>query len=62
MPLKSVELLDRLGIPDSQRDWEHATFGGRESLDVDELKQSLERGLSQSKWGKQLFPVIKMTV
>lgn len=53
MPTKSAELLDRLGVSDTQRRWEDCVFP--DEVDVGALVQGLKSG----KRPGHLFPPLK---
>lgn len=55
MPSKAVELLDRLGVPPTERSWEHAIWTGE--IDAAEMARRLVAGREKFQ-GTTLFPRI----
>ncbi|KAL1411355.1 methionyl-tRNA synthetase [Vanrija albida] len=53
MPAKAVELLDRLGVPEAERGWADATWGGE--VDTAEIVRRIQAGADKFK-GTTLFP------
>lgn len=60
MPVKSVELLDRLGVPGSERTWEHAAWEGRQGVDPIAIKEQLEKASAEWRNKGHLFPRIQV--
>lgn len=56
IPAKSAELLDRLGVPDAERTWEHAHWDG--TLDTLQIKDRLTQAAARFK-GTTLFPRVE---
>lgn len=62
MPAKSVEILDRLGVPEKERTWEHAVWNGRQGVDTASLKDQLKNAAETWKGKGHLFPRIEEEV
>lgn len=60
MPVKSVELLDRLGVAPAERTWEHSTWDGRGKIDTEQLKTQLKKAGEEWKAKGHLFPRIEV--
>lgn len=58
LPGKSVELLDRLGVPEAQRTWESATWATDGDVDTKAITEQITAG-AEKFWGQPpLFPKI----
>ncbi|TXT09028.1 hypothetical protein VHUM_02502 [Vanrija humicola] len=55
MPAKAVELLDRLGVPEGERGWAHATWQAGAPVDAAEIVRRIQSGAEKFK-GTTLFP------
>jgi methionyl-tRNA synthetase len=58
MPNKSAELLDRLGVPSSERKWENAAWRGRHEVDPAQVIERLRRGRETWRDRGHLFPKV----
>ena len=56
MPVKAVELLDRLGVEATERGWKDAVWRDRKEVDVESLRGQLERAMKDWKSRGHLFP------
>jgi len=62
MPVKAVELLDRLGVDPKEREWENAVWQDRAGVDVDKMRSQLEGAMKEWKSRGHLFPRVSSPV
>lgn len=62
MPVKAVELLDRLGVDPKEREWENAVWQDRAGVDVDKMRSQLEGAMKEWKSRGYLFPRVSSPV
>ena len=56
MPVKAVELLDRLGVNPTERGWKDAVFRNPGEVDIIKWKSQLEGAMKEWKSKGHLFP------